>query len=397
MSVLSKLIEDQATSGAKKALAKSLKSATSDIATDIASKSASKTLSKAIRSDIADELTDNLSKGVSNKLTGAGKSTLAKKAGSTLDGVVSKASGIELPNAKYKTNIRDMGVDNIVEWINKYDPELSEFKSSLSKKNFNKLKSYAKDAYIDSQDALAAKTGVRGKTYLPDLNREQYYADTIGRLKSKGGSMSAKDVPDYMQNHLSNAVNTNQYGRAQYGDNDAILRDLFDDNTSSLSDLYAKYEDIASNTDMGDVYTPFNMAYGLAKQGDDEIERIGQDFANRTLGLKDIDVKSANTGAKKIDVLNLDKVEKAKEPASIIEDIVETPVEKSENPMLAGQIDELRSKIGAGTTPTARPVDTTGTEGFDVKFKDGTDTTIRVGLVLQAQLSNKEHSGSLMI
>lgn len=100
MAILSKLLTEGSKEGAKKALKKATKDTVKDALSDAVSKSSSKAISKSLRNEITDEVTDAAIKKMPRNLTGAGVSSLEKNAGSTLDGILGRSSGITLKNAK---------------------------------------------------------------------------------------------------------------------------------------------------------------------------------------------------------------------------------------------------------------------------------------------------------
>ena len=85
-SALMKLGGSALEKGSKKAIEKVANKAIEEVASKAATKA----------------LTQATTKGITRGLTGAGMSSLAPKAGSTLDGILGKSSGLALPNAKVK-------------------------------------------------------------------------------------------------------------------------------------------------------------------------------------------------------------------------------------------------------------------------------------------------------
>ena len=153
---------------------------------------------------------------------GAGVSSLASKAGSTLDGILGRSSGLTLPEpkvtpkplSKYTEEVLGEPLNSVGSVMNNMDYTLADMKAdkALSRKNYEIVKNNAREAAdimnpVENMNVL----GVTSKSGLPALNRQQYYEDTIGSLRLPDGSknpyVSGKDVPDYMQNHLSNDTN----------------------------------------------------------------------------------------------------------------------------------------------------------------------------------------------
>ena len=179
----------------------------------------------------------------------------------------------ELSNGEYKT-IGDMLKDGL---------ELKDLKAVLPKKDYETLLANARDI-ADNNNPIEQMNvlGVDSKSELPILNRQQYYEDTIGPLRNKDGSknkyVSAKDVPDYMRNRLSN--NT---GRS----NDDILGEFFGnydkDNRYDLDQMYEMYEKMAEGSNANEIYTPENIDNGIEMAGK-KGERITNRVANKLLG-----------------------------------------------------------------------------------------------------------------
>ena len=322
-----------------------------------------------------------------NKLTGAGVSSLAPKSGSTLDGVLGRSSGIILPEPKitpttlseYTKEALGEPLDSVGSVMNNLNYTFANMKAdkALSRKNYDIVKNNAREAAnitnpVEDMNVL----GITSKSGLPVLNRQQYYEDTIGSLRLPDGSknpyVSGKDVPDYMQSHLSNDTNVG---------NDRILRELFGDHDNALdmNELYERYEKLAQGANANEIYTPDNVDMGIAMEGD-RGDAITQDFADRVFGGKrDIPVSSSSSGAKNI------KVSRPTADIEMEEAIAETP--RTTNPELANQIAELRAQIGSsggsgagmgnnggGEIATQLP----GSEGFNVKLKNGDTTNISV-------------------
>ena len=393
ISALSNLLgsgmENRIRKGAVNALQKTTKKAVKETVKDAVEDSATKAITKSARNAIADSVTDAAVKAMPKKLTGAGKSTLAKNAGSTLDGIIGKSSGITLKNAK-KQSLKELtGYNSLGEAIENMGMTVDDLGKgkykSLSRRNLKAIKDGAQEAKILSQEAMEGATGgveggISAKTQLPKLNRQQYYDDTIGKMKNRGGSMSYADVPEYMQSHL---VNAGRGGEANSIRNDEVLRLLFGDYDSPISDLYARYEDIASSDiDMAKTYTPDNIDMGLFMQGEAKKNAIEQDFADRLGGARDIPIDGGSGRAQKV------KVGKPQAMTETVADAVEPVAGTVTNPQLAEDIASLRERIGTrpvadagagGGSINTAPTDVAGSEGFNIKLKDGTPTNITVG------------------
>lgn len=379
--VLAKLLSSGIEEGAKKALKKATKDTVKDALSDAVSKSSSKAISKTLRNEITDEVTDAAIKKMPRNLTGAGVSSLEKNAGSTLDGILGRSSGITLKNAKKQsleelTGYKSLG--NALEGLDMTVDDLGKGTyKGLSRRNLATVKESTREAADMLRSALEEQTGGLTKSQLPKLNRQQYYEDTLGKLSNRGGTMKYEDVPDYMKGHL---VNANRGGEFNAINNDEVLRELFGENMD-LNDAYAKYEDIASSDmDANKVYTPENIDWGLGMQGKAKANAIEQDFADRLAGAREIPVEKITSGKKNVAV---------NRPTEMVAEAVEETAPAVENPALAEEIASLREKIGAkepvaaggmdGGSINTAPTDVAGSEGFNIKLKNGQPTTIAVG------------------
>lgn len=360
----------------KKALTEGSKKATT--------KGVSKATKKATKKAVEKALTKSATRG----LPGAGISTLAKGSGSTLDGILGRSSGLVLPEpkivpitlaentAKY---FPGEDISTIGGMINKFTGSNLDtiYKNGgLSKKSYNTLKAGAEEAADLANSALDA-VGISSKSQLPKLNREQYYYDTIGKVGKKGnGNLTSKDVPDYMQSHLSNPKDAHEaFAR---GGNDEILRELFNDNESSLSDLYARYEELAQAANSNAIYTPDNIDMGVGLMGK-EGKMAEQDFADRLFrGKKDIKITKSSSGAKNI------KVSSPKTTSGVEDAVAETNTPIAD---FTPNIIEPKTATGGagrgngGGTPTATASPDyggLGDSGFNVHLKDGRDIDIKL-------------------
>lgn len=204
---------------------------------------------------------------------------LGKNAGSTLDGVLGPGNPRKLPNAKRPTDAalfrKQTGgeFDNAADFLRKYPQELENIKKTYPEV-YEAVRKGARD-YSDLNALQFDGTGAENKSGLPDLNRQQYYEDTIGKLHNKTAlgetSTSAADVPDYMRNHLLNDTTGDLNGQTLR--NDDILREFFrgqyGDSVDSmdLNELYGAYERLAQAANQNEIYTPENIANGIRMNG----------------------------------------------------------------------------------------------------------------------------------
>lgn len=204
---------------------------------------------------------------------------LGKNAGSLIDGVLGPDNDIQLKNAKRPTDAalfrKQTGgeFDNAADFLRKYPQELENIKKTYPEV-YEAVRKGARD-YSDLNALQFDGTGAENKSGLPDLNRQQYYEDTIGKLHNKTAlgetSTSAADVPDYMRNHLLNDTTGDLNGQTLR--NDDILREFFrgqyGDSVDSmdLNELYGAYERLAQAANQNEIYTPENIANGIRMNG----------------------------------------------------------------------------------------------------------------------------------
>ena len=344
---LTKAATSALTKGSEKALSKSVTNAVTKAATEAATKATTRALTKS--------------------LTGAGMSSLAPKAGSTLDGILGKSSGLVLQNAPRPTlaKITD-GQYNTVGDLLRDGLDLNDVKT-LAPKSYETMTKGAREIATIKGDAIDGQNtlGVKTKSNLPMLNRNQYYEETLGRV-GRDGSMTSKDVPDFMQSHLTNDTNTG---------NDSILREFFGDNDSDISTLYDRYHDIASGSNANEVFTPENIDDGLRLAGKAEESKVNSDLAETLFGGKrNIKIDGGAGRAKEIKV--------GRQMADMgVDDAAAAAATETTNPALADEVASLRDRLsssGAGGQPPAGGTTTSmpGSDGFNVKLKTGDTTNI---------------------
>lgn len=234
-----------------------------------------------------------------------GEYSLGKNAGSTLDGILGPNNARKLPNATLPSEAAQFknatGTNDVYDYIGQAADAgvdvMDYMKGVLTPEDYAAFRQNAADYAALNQLGFEGTNAVN-KTNLPQLDRQQYYDDTIGKLKAQGGSMSAADVPDYMKSHLKNdAAKTGGY----ISDNQSILRELFNDDQSDIGDLYKRYEDLAQAANQNEVYTPENMAAGLRM--DEDLAKRAADAILKEYGArKDIDVNAYPSLRKPIDV-----------------------------------------------------------------------------------------------
>lgn len=348
-------------------------------------KGTEKAIEKATQSAITKAVTDTankaVTKAITRSLTGAGISSLSPKAGSTLDGILGRSSGLVLPETKIVPKSlyeRSGGKYNTIgDAMSDLDYSLADIKSdkTLSKKNLDLLDKNTREIADINNSALDA-VGATAKSNLPMLNRDQYYEETLGRV-GKNGVMSA-DVPDYMQSHLSNPKDAG--GAFARGSNDEILRDLFQDQTSPISELYDRYDKLASSGNANEIFTPENIDQAIELANYDKSgagDAITQDFADRAFGNKrDIAVSGGSSPTKKV------KVSRPTADMGVEEAVAETNAPIAD---FTPNIVEPKTATGGagmgngGGTPTATASPDyggLGDSGFNVKLKNGENIDI---------------------
>lgn len=339
MATLTKLLGDGIKAGASKALKKATKEGVSDAVDKVAKKAVSKTL----RNEIADEVTDAAIRKMPKNLTGAGVSSLEKNAGSTLDGLLGKSSGITLKNAK-KPVARNLANDFAdTAFAKTAKEELSERAARNAKRLFD-----FDDANELSWDiAQDVDRGLKGYSAGDPLYENLY---KIGEKQ--------KIHPDITgaEGYITSDFEGIDYDALTPKERAAIAKD------AAKSEIL-----LPGKEDLPDFENEFDLDPNQARL-------IDQTYSSPE---RKIDVDKITTRKKNI---------KVNRPETMDAEAVEPVAETTTNPAFAEEIASLREKIGAnrpadagmggGTIGTA-PTSVAGSEGFNVKLKDGTDTTIR--------------------
>lgn len=236
-----------------------------------------------------------------------GEYSLGKNAGSTLDGILGPNNPRKLPNAATPTDAELLkkwsggDYENAAAMVANEPDMLNELKN-MSPDLYNRVREGAREwADIDNNSRFDG-TLASNKSELPMLDRQQYYDDTIGKLKAQGGSMSAADVPEYMRSHLRNNEAKNSLGGAQ-SDNASILRELFG-NEMDLDEMYRRYEELAQAPNANEIYTSDNIQNGI------RLNQLGNELDStlaRGLGLRNqLEVGGNPSLRQNVDVALLD-------------------------------------------------------------------------------------------
>ena len=348
--VLAKLLSSGLEEGAKKALKKATKSTVTDALSDAVSKTSSKAISKTLRNEIADEVTDAAIKKMPKNLTGAGVSSLERNAGSTLDGILGRSSGITLKNAKKPVarNLADEFADTA------FAKTAKEEIADIAARNSRKISELDDAADISWYIARDLKEGNKVPKWLKD---DAGY----NKLRSIGENQGiAKGLKDEYSN-------INDYG--------IDYSKLTPDERKELFDYMKDYDSAV---------TPYMIAEDWA---DETLEPEGLINPNQARLIDQV----VGSPERKIDV---DKITtrkkniKVNRPETMVAEAVEEPAAETINPELAQDIADIRAKVGATAAPEAQgaggsigtaPTEVAGSEGFNVKLKDNKPTTITVG------------------
>lgn len=336
-------------------------------------KAGEKALTKGAEKAIEKSTEKAVSKALTRGLIGETGGKLAKFSGSTLDGILGKSSGLKLSNARIKpTTLAEYseGAYNTIGDMMNDGLTMKDIKDVVSKKNFNTIKEAAKD-WADVQQTPLDLAGVSSKSQLPKLNREEYLKDTIGSVRNGKGAVVGADIPSNMQGHMNNDP------RRVGSDNASIMREAFG-GEGNLDDMYERYEALTELPNANEIYTPENIDNGLMLSGKKKSDEVTQDLADRLFGNKrDIEVSSRSSGAKNV------KVGRLTANAGVEDAVAETA--PAINSALAEDVAALKAQVGSqagsgagmggnigGGTATQLP----GSEGFNVKLKEGKTTNI---------------------
>ena len=304
-----------------------------------ATKAVSKATTKALTKVAEEAATKAIANSVTRGLTGAGVSSLAPKAGSTLDGILGRSSGLTLKNAELPkaTSLAEKYADTPLAKTAKQ--EMSE----IAERN-SKLLSEIDDASDISYD-IAGHLAT-GKT--PKWNEGDEVYDKLRKIASDQKISNFADSENQMID----------YSKLTPAERDDILDGLLNKENTVVYDSVA--EDYA-----GTKLEPENIL------SENQLRLIDQEGSStpRKIAVDEIPTRRKNVN-----------VTRPTADLGVEEKVVDTT-----NPNLTSEIASLKEKIGSaggsnggrigGGTTTEMP----GSEGFNVKLKDGKPTTIRVG------------------
>lgn len=340
----------------EKALAKETNKAITKSAQKAITKAATKAADKAVTS------------ALTKTLSGAGISSLAPKAGSTLDGILGRSSGLTLPEATKPvstnlakefagTDLAKTAKQELTDVANRNNKLVTDLASDPDNMWFSKrelegsdLNKYWKDQGVKKMVTGGANSGIVPAEY-PELNR-----------MIKEGKLSPIEGGETWGKGINKQKNYTITGDLNYNDKSALLE--------AIKDQLPEDEAMAvGNLEPEDFVN------------ENQLRLIDQ---TKTPTERKIEIEKPRTRMKRIDVTS--KTPARQEATMGLAEVTEkTP---TTNPDLANQIAEMKAKIGSqagetsgmggnigGGTTTAMP----GSDGFNVKLKNGTTTNIQVG------------------
>jgi len=293
-----------------------------------------------------------LTKTATSGLTGLLGGKLAKGSGSTLDGILGKSSGLALKNAtlpkttslaeKYaNTDLAKTATEELSEVANRNNKIITDLASQPDNMWFSKRE--LTDTKV--RDLYPGNRGANRIGSSPDTIIPAERADIAKMIKD--GKLKVADNPG----NSNNIKNYELTGKSlTYDEKKSLLEAIKDE-------------------------LPENEAEGLALEVEDylnpnQMRLIDQETSGtpRKIAVDEIPTRKKNV-----------KVSRPTADMGVDEAVSETT-----NPMLSDEIASLKEKIGSaggngggnigGGTTTELP----GSEGFNVKLKDGRDTNIKV-------------------
>lgn len=341
-----------------KAVSKATEKATTKAITKAAEKAATKAVSNALTKVGTKAGTSALS-----KLSGAGVSSLAKGAGSTLDGLLSKSSGLVLKNA----------------------PKATKGLASLA------------DDYADTALAKTAKTelaerAARNNKLVSDL------ASDSDNMWFSASDLTDRRLGDVLPGNVSGiGTDPNTIIPAEKPAIVEMIKDgklkVADDILNSdrikrfeLSGKPLSYNEKESLLEAIKEVLPEKDARGLALEAEDlinpnQMRLIDQEVAPSEMSIP-VSGRRGRASEVPVEIKSPAKTTRATSGSGL----ADVPVE-SDNSALRSEINSLRERLagatggsGGGNVPPATPpASTPGSEGFNVKLKEGKNTTIQVG------------------
>lgn len=317
-----------------------------------ATKAVSKATTKALTKVAEDAATKAIANSVTRGLTGAGVSSLAPKAGSTLDGILGRSSGLALKNAELPkaTSLAEKyaGTD----LAKTAEQEIAEV-ASRNNKLITDLASDEDNMWFSDRELNDTRVG--------DLYP--------GNAKNRIGSNPDTIIPA----EKADIAKMIKDGKLKVADNDLSYGTM---KNYELTDKPLSYEEKDSLLDAIKEALPEEDAEGLALEAENTIS------PNQ---LRLIDQNSSSTPRK----IAVDEIPTRRKNVNVSRPNaglgVEEKVVDTTNPNLTSEIASLKEKLGSaggsngGRIGGGTTTDMPGSEGFRVKLKDGKPTTIRVG------------------
>lgn len=316
-------------------------------------KAIEKATTKAITKATEKAVNKALTKSATSSLTGVLGGKLAKNSGSTLDGLLGKSSGLTLKNAKLPkaTNLADEFAGTDLAKTAKQ--ELAEV-ASRNNKLVTDLASDPDNMWFSKRELTDTKVGdlypgnatnrigSNPDTIIPAEKSDIAKMIKDGKLKVADNSLNSKTMKNY---ELTNKP-------LSYDEKNSLV--------NAIKDELPETEAMGINLEPEDFVN------------ENQLRLIDQTSEPTT---RSIPVDKVNTRKKNV------KVSRPVADAGVDTAVSETPA----NSELAGQIAELKEKIGStggagggriggGGTTTEMP----GSDGFNVKLKDGGTTNIQL-------------------
>jgi len=332
-------------------------------------KAIEKVANKAIEEVANKAATKAITKSLTRGLTGAGISSMNKNAGSTLDGILGKSSGLVLPNAKKPVgiNLAEQYADTPL--AKTAQQELAEIADRNTK--------LVTDLADEPDNMWFSDRELKDTTV-----RKLYPGNATSRIGSNPDTIIPADKPELAKmikdGKLKVAHGT---GREGYGS----MKNY------ELTGKPLSYEEKNSLLDAIKEALPEEDAEGLALEAENTINPNQLRLIDQNTAPKEtkIEITQPRTRKKNIDVALGNREAKIGKPVSsmgVDEVVTETPI--TTNPELANQIAELRAQIGSTSGSSAgmgnnggggMETQLPGSDGFNVKLKNGETTNVKIG------------------
>lgn len=331
-------------------------------------KAIEKATTKAITKATEQAVNKAITKSVTRGLTGAGMSSLAPKAGSTLDGILGRSSGLVLPNAQkpVSINLAEKYADTPLAKTAKQ--EIAEI-ADRNNKLITDLASDEDNMWFSNRELTDTKIG----DLYPGNAKYRIGSNPDTIIPAKKADI-AKMIKDGKLKVADNSLNSNRMKNYE------------------LTNKPLSYDEKSSLLEAIKDALPEEEAEGLALEAENtinpnQLRLIDQDTSPREMK---IEIEKPRTRKKNIDVAlgNKEvKPQKVVADAGVDKAVAET-APATTNPALAEEIASLKAQIGSTGGAGAgmgnnggggMATDLPGSEGFRVKLKEGKTTNIQVG------------------